>query len=81
MVLLFYNLAAVKSFNLIVQPNTIFGLLGPNGAGKTTLISIITGMFEPDHGNAWISGHSIIDDLTNAQLQMGVCPQFDLLWP
>ena len=51
--------AANKSFNLIIEPKQIFGLLGPNGAGKTTLISLITGMYEPDNGNAWVGGYSI----------------------
>jgi len=55
--------------------------LGPNGAGKTTLISLITGMFEPNNGNAWVGGYSIIDEIEKVHLEMGVCPQFDLLWP
>ena len=37
----------------------IFGLLGPNGAGKTTLISMITGVFDPTRGNAFVGGYSI----------------------
>ena len=50
---------AVRSFNLTVEHNEIFGLLGPNGAGKTTLISMITGMFSSNNGNAWVGGYSI----------------------
>jgi ABC-type multidrug transport system ATPase subunit len=64
-----------------VAAQETFGLLGPNGAGKTTLISMLTGMTNPDHGNAWIGGFDIGEDIGKAQLQMGVCPQFDLLWP
>lgn len=64
--------AAVKSFNLKVGPKETFGLLGPNGAGKTTLISMITGMFEPNYGNAWIGGYDIKSSIEKAQLQMGV---------
>lgn len=41
----------------------IFGLLGPNGAGKTTLISILTGLIEPDSGNAWVHGHDIKNNI------------------
>jgi len=37
----------------------MFGLLGPNGAGKTTLISMLTGMYGPTSGNAWIAGYSL----------------------
>ena len=72
---------AVRSFSLKVEKKETFGLLGPNGAGKTTLISMITGMFEPNYGNAWIGGYGIKTKLEKAQLEMGVCPQFDLLWP
>ena len=72
---------AVRSLNLKIGPKETFGLLGPNGAGKTTLISMITGMFEPNYGNAWIGGYDIRKNVEKAQLQMGVCPQFDLLWP
>lgn len=73
--------AAVKSFNLRVAKNETFGLLGPNGAGKTTLINMLTGMINPDYGNAWIGGYDINSNISMAQLEMGVCPQFDLLWP
>jgi ABC-type multidrug transport system fused ATPase/permease subunit len=73
--------AAVKSFNLRVGEKETFGLLGPNGAGKTTLINMLTGMINPDYGNAWIGGYDIISKVSKAQLEMGVCPQFDLLWP
>ena len=56
----------------------MFGLLGPNGAGKTTLISMLTGLYAPNRGNAWIGGYSILHDMQQVQLQMGVCPQFDI---
>lgn len=42
---------------------------------------MITGMFQPNYGNAWVGGYSINKNLEKAQLEMGVCPQFDLLWP
>lgn len=75
------DFAACKSFNLKVEDKETFGLLGPNGAGKTTLISMLTGMITPDYGNAWIGGYDIQNNVSLAQLEMGVCPQFDLLWP
>lgn len=59
---------AVRSFNLAIAAKETFGLLGPNGAGKTTLISMITGMYEPNYGNAWIGGYDIQTSIEKAQL-------------
>jgi ABC-type multidrug transport system ATPase subunit len=72
---------AVNNLNLVVEDKTIFGLLGPNGAGKTTLLSMITGIFSPTSGTAFVGGYSIIDQIDKVHLEMGVCPQFDILWP
>ncbi len=52
---------AVKSLSLSVKKGEIFGLLGPNGAGKTTLISMITGIYSPTEGCAWVAGFDIIN--------------------
>jgi len=54
---------AVTDFCLALKKGEIFGLLGPNGAGKTSLISMITGLFSPECGNAWISGLDILNNL------------------
>jgi ABC-type multidrug transport system ATPase subunit len=50
---------ATTNFSLIIEDNQIFGLLGPNGAGKTTLLSMITGIFSPTSGTAYVSGYNI----------------------
>ena len=65
---------------LKVENGELFGLLGPNGAGKTTLITQLTGLYPPTDGNAWIGGYNIRKQLDLVQLQIGVCPQFDILW-
>ncbi|MFN9906303.1 MAG: ATP-binding cassette domain-containing protein, partial [bacterium] len=33
-----------------------------NGAGKTSLINMITGLYKPEDGNAWISGFDILNN-------------------
>jgi ABC-type multidrug transport system ATPase subunit len=71
---------ANKSLCLKVNSGELFGLLGPNGAGKTTFISMLTGMYKPTSGNAWMAGYDIKNRLELVQLQIGVCPQFDILW-
>jgi ABC-type glutathione transport system ATPase component len=50
---------ATRNFCLRIKKGEMFGLLGPNGAGKTTLISMLTGMYRPSSGNAWIAGYDI----------------------
>ena len=72
---------AVNKFNLVIEEGDVFGLLGPNGAGKTTFFSMITGVFAPSSGEAFVAGYSIKNDMEKVHLHMGVCPQFDILWP
>lgn len=71
---------ACKNFSLRIKKGEMLGLLGPNGAGKTTLISILTGMYPSTRGNAWVAGFDIRNQLEAVQLQIGFCPQFDILW-
>jgi len=53
------NKIAVQKMCLKIKKGEVFGLLGPNGAGKTTTISMLTGLFKPTSGNAWLAGFSI----------------------
>lgn len=55
-------------------------LYSPNGAGKTTFFSILTGIYPPTSGNAWVSGNSILENIEKVQQLIGFCPQFDVLW-
>lgn len=71
---------AVQSLYLHVEKGECFGLLGPNGAGKTTTISMLTGLFPPSSGDAFIGGFSILEDMSKIHRIMSVCPQFDTVW-
>ncbi|ORX91953.1 hypothetical protein K493DRAFT_409054 [Basidiobolus meristosporus CBS 931.73] len=71
---------AVKNVTFAVESNIVFGLLGPNGAGKTTLISILTGLYEPTSGQAYLGGFSVNSEMKQVYLNTGVCPQHDILW-
>ena len=55
----FGGLKAVDSFSLDMQPGELVGLIGPNGAGKTTVFNMLTGVYQPTHGDVLIEGRSI----------------------
>ena len=74
------KVAAVDQLSLSVKKNEMLVLLGHNGAGKSTTINMLTGLLEPDKGNALFYGLSIKDDLDTIKSMLGVCPQHDVLW-
>jgi len=55
----FGGLTALRSFNLELAPGEIVGLIGPNGAGKTTVFNVITGVYEPSHGQIFFMDQEI----------------------
>ncbi len=72
---------AVNGVDLGVEDGECIGLLGPNGAGKTTLINMLVGFVEPTEGEAFIGNYNIRHDKHKIFESLGVCPQFDVLWP
>jgi ABC-2 type transport system ATP-binding protein len=50
----------VDGLNLAIPRGSVYGLLGRNGAGKSTTIKMLTGMVQPDSGDAWLLGESVI---------------------
>ena len=71
---------AVRSLSLAVPRGECFGLLGENGAGKTTTVRMLTGVFPPTDGEAFVSGYNCETEIDKVQLSIGVCPQHDVLW-
>uniref|UniRef100_A0A8D0FS86 ATP binding cassette subfamily A member 13 n=1 Tax=Strix occidentalis caurina TaxID=311401 RepID=A0A8D0FS86_STROC len=72
--------AAVKDLSLSFHRGQITALLGPNGAGKTTVISLLTGLYPPSSGTIIINGKDIRTDLAAIRTELGVCPQYDVLF-
>lgn len=71
---------AVKNVSLTMYNGQIFALLGHNGAGKTTTISILTGMYPSSGGTASCYGLDMFRDVDELRKNLGVCPQFDILF-
>jgi len=72
---------AVENLTFSIPNGECFGLLGPNGAGKTTTISMLTGLYPPNGGSARVCGFDLRTQMDRIYDAMGVCPQFDILWP
>ncbi len=77
----FGDLQAVRGVSLTVRAGEILSLLGPNGAGKSTIISMLSGLLEPNEGDALILGHSIRREPEAAKACLGVVPQEVALYP
>lgn len=66
---------AVDSLSLRIRQGEFLALLGQNGAGKTTTIRMLCGLTAPTSGNAYLMGHSIVEDPTAAKQILNVSPQ------
>jgi ABC-2 type transport system ATP-binding protein len=69
------NINALKSLNLKVPSNSIFGFLGPNGAGKTTTMKLLLGLIQPSSGSGKIFGLDIIKDSIQVREKIGYLSQ------
>uniref|UniRef100_A0A8B9LTC0 P-type phospholipid transporter n=1 Tax=Astyanax mexicanus TaxID=7994 RepID=A0A8B9LTC0_ASTMX len=74
------NKLAVDGLTLGFYEGQITSFLGHNGAGKTTTMSILTGLFPPTSGTAYIMGKDIRSDLSAIRQNLGMCPQHNVLF-
>ena len=83
LVVTFGGVAAVNGLRFVARRGRVTSLLGHNGAGKTTTISVLTGLLRGDggRGRAFVDGADVETEMERARASMGVCPQFDVLWP
>ena len=72
---------AVQGISFAVPPRTCFSLLGHNGAGKTTTLGAMIGLLPPTSGRIEIFGLDTATHIDQIQEWLGVCPQFEVVWP
>ncbi len=77
----FNHVKAVEGVSFEVSRGQVFGLLGPNGAGKSTTISVISTLLEPDSGDVFLEGKSILSNPEIIRKNLGVVPQDIALYP
>ncbi|VAX30599.1 Efflux ABC transporter, ATP-binding protein [hydrothermal vent metagenome] len=71
----FGDYRAIDNLGLNIKRGEIYGLVGPDGAGKTTLMRILTAIMEPDSGQAWVAGHSVIMESEAVKEKIGYMSQ------
>uniref|UniRef100_A0A8B9TID1 P-type phospholipid transporter n=1 Tax=Anas platyrhynchos TaxID=8839 RepID=A0A8B9TID1_ANAPL len=71
---------AVDGMNITFYEGQITAFLGHNGAGKTTTMSILTGLFPPTSGTVLIGGLDIQTHMDSIRQQLGMCPQYNILF-
>ena len=71
---------AVNNLSLNMYEDQITVLLGHNGAGKSTTMSMLTGLYQPTAGTAYINGKDIRTDLDSIRSSLGLCPQHNVLF-
>ncbi|MEW6673546.1 MAG: ABC transporter ATP-binding protein [Thermodesulfobacteriota bacterium] len=74
------KIRAVDDVSFEIKAGEIFGLLGPNGAGKTTTIRMLSGLTEPDSGEACVDGCDVVKDSVGAKQRLGVVPESSNLY-
>jgi len=70
----FGKLKAVNNVNFTAYPGQVMGFIGPNGAGKTTTMRIIATLDLPTAGDAFVCGHSVVDDPEKVRKVIGFMP-------
>jgi len=75
----FGGLQAVNNLSLSLEKGKISSLIGPNGAGKTTVFNLITGAFQPDHGEVRFKGEAINGMKPSYVVRKGICRSFQEL--
>lgn len=71
----FGHTKALRSLNATIEYGQLTGIAGPDGAGKTTLMRILTGLLEPNTGQATVAGFNVVNDNEAIHVVTGYMPQ------
>ncbi len=71
----FNGKTVIKSLDLKVPKNSIFGFLGPNGSGKTTTMKMMLGLLKPTGGSIKIFGLEVTNNGIDIRRRIGYLAQ------
>lgn len=70
---------ALDHVSLSIREGEVFGLFGPNGAGKTTCLRVLSGLTQPEEGQAIVCDVDVRQEPTEVRRSLGIL--FDLPFP
>jgi simple sugar transport system ATP-binding protein len=68
----FAGIVANDDITLRIKQHEIHALLGENGAGKSTLMSVLFGLYQPEHGHIAINGTPVSITNPNIANELGI---------
>ena len=75
----FGGVKAVQHVSFHIDAGIVYSVIGPNGAGKTTLFNLITGVYQPTHGEIRLDGEAIHGKSPNQLAARGMARTFQNL--
>ncbi|MBF0277657.1 MAG: ABC transporter ATP-binding protein [SAR324 cluster bacterium] len=75
----FGGITALDKVSFEISKGSICGLIGPNGAGKTTLFNCMSRIYDPDRGDIFFEGQSILSLPTYKMSSLGMGRTFQNL--
>ncbi len=67
---------AVDDIHFAFHGGEVHGFIGPNGAGKTTTMRIIATLDEPDAGDVFVNGKSLVNYPDELRTEIGFMPDY-----
>lgn len=68
----FGAIRALRGVSLDIMSGETLALLGDNAAGKSTLMKILTGVYQPDHGQIRVKGQCVTFDRPSKSRELGI---------
>jgi simple sugar transport system ATP-binding protein len=68
----FGSVISLRDISTTVRAGQVTCILGDNGAGKSTLIKILSGVYQPDHGELFMNGEPVHFSTPRQSLDAGI---------